>query len=137
MHNTPSWLSAWALFDKDQQKEFDRQQQCHAALNDLEQATERLYEQSLAAEAQCQEIKIKAEADCTQLPMERQLARKQRQEQAKVTGLVSSSADDAKYPLWHLQPQHKTPAPTPHSRILHPRKRAMLELMPSSTKNWA
>ena len=40
VNNTYSWLNAWVLFDKSQQVEFDRQQKYHAALNDLEQATE-------------------------------------------------------------------------------------------------
>ena len=26
-------------------------------------------------------------------------------------GIVTSSTDDSKYPLWHRQPQHKTPGP--------------------------
>ena len=37
VNNTPSWLNAQALFDRSQQAEFDRQQKCHANLNDLEQ----------------------------------------------------------------------------------------------------
>ena len=110
-NNTPSWLNARALFDRSQQVEFDRQQKHHATLNDLEQATECLYESSIEAEAQCDERRAKAEADSTRLPLERQLARKQRQEQAKVTGIVTSSTDDSKYPLWHRQPQCKTPGP--------------------------
>ena len=97
--------------DRSQQVEFDRQQKCHADLNDLEQATEHLYECSLEAEAHRDERRAKAEANSTRLPLERQLARKQRQEQAKVTGIVTPSTDDSKYPLWHCQPQCKTPGP--------------------------
>ena len=74
VNNTYSWLNAWALFDRSQQAEFNRQQKCHAALNDLEQATEWLYECSLEAEAQRDERKVKAEAYCVWLPLERQLA---------------------------------------------------------------
>ena len=33
------------------------------------------------------------------------------EEQAKVTGIATSSTDDSKYPLWHRQPQYKTPGP--------------------------
>ena len=99
------------LFDRSQQAEFDRQQKRHAALNNLEQATERLYECSLEAKAQRDERRAKAEADSVRLPLERQLAQKQRQEQAKVTGIATSSTDDSQYPLWHCQPQHKTPSP--------------------------
>ena len=111
VNNTPSWLNAQALFDRSQQAEFDRQQKCHANLNDLEQATECLYECSLEAKAHRDERRAKVEADSTWLPLERQLARKQRQEQAKVTGIVTPSTDDSKYPLWHCQPQRKTPGP--------------------------
>ena len=100
VNNTPSWLNAQALFDRSQQGEFDRQQKHHATLNDLEQATECLYECSLEAKAQHDERRAKAEADSMQ-----------RQEQAKVTGIATSSTDDSKYPLWHRQPQHKTPGP--------------------------
>ena len=70
MNNTPSWLNAQVLFDRSQQVDFDRQQKCHAALNDLEQATECLYESSLEAEAQCDERRAKAEADSVWLPLE-------------------------------------------------------------------
>ena len=70
MNNTPSWLNARALFDRSQQAEFDRQQKFHATLNNLEQATERLYECSLEAEAQCDERRAKAEADSTRLLLE-------------------------------------------------------------------
>ena len=111
VNNTPSWLNARALFDRSQQAEFDRQQKYHADLNDLEQATERLYECSLEAEAHHDERRAKAEADSARLLLEWQLAWKQRQEQAKVMGIVMSSTDDSKYRLWHRQPQHKAPSP--------------------------
>ena len=110
VNNTYGWLNARALFDGPQQAEFDRQQKCNATLNDLEQATEQLYNRSLKAEAQDNE-RAKAEADSERLPLERQLAHKKRQEQARVTGIATSSTDDAKYPHWHRQPQHKTPGP--------------------------
>ena len=70
VNNTPSWLNARALFDRSQQAEFDRQQKRHANLNDLEQATECLYECSLEAEAHHDERRAKAEADSAQLPLE-------------------------------------------------------------------
>ena len=70
MNNTPIWLNAQALFDRSQQAEFDRQQKRHANLNDLEQATERLYKCSLEAEAHHDERRAKAEADSTRLPLE-------------------------------------------------------------------
>ena len=70
VNNTPSWLNARALFDRSQQAEFDRQQKCHADLNDLEQATECLYECSLEAEAHHDERRAKAEADNAWLPLE-------------------------------------------------------------------
>ena len=111
VNNTPSWLNARLLFDRSQQVEFHRQQKHHADLNDLEQATECLYECSLEAEAHCDERRAKAEADSALLLLERQLAQKQRQEQAKVMGIVTPSTDDSKYPLWHHQPQRKTPSP--------------------------
>ena len=63
MNNTPSWLNARALFDRSQQAEFDRQQKHHTTLNDLEQATECLYEHSLEAEVQRDKRRAKAEAD--------------------------------------------------------------------------
>ena len=80
-------------------------------MNDLEQATEHLYECSLEAKAHHDERRAKAEANNAQLPLERQLAWTQRQEQAKVMGIVTPSTDDSKYPLWHHQPQRKTPGP--------------------------
>ena len=111
VNNTYGWLNAGALFDGPQQAEFERQQKHHATLNDLEQATEQLYDRSLKAEAQDNERRAKAEADSAWLPLDHQLAHKKRQEQARVTGIATSSTDDAKYPHWHCQPQHKTPGP--------------------------
>ena len=70
VNNTSSWLNTRALFDRSQQAEFDRQQKHHATLNDLEQATEWLYERSLEAEAQCDKRRAKAEADCARLLLE-------------------------------------------------------------------
>ena len=97
------------LFDQAQQTEFERQQGHHAALNNLEKATEELYNRSLQAEAQDNARRAKAEANNAQLPSERQLACKKRQEQAKVTGIATSLTDDIKYPHWHPQPHCKTP----------------------------
>ena len=77
----------------------------------MEQATEQLYNHSLKAEAQDNERRAKAEANSVQLPLEHRLACKKRQEQARVTGIATSSTDDTKYPHWHHQPQHKTPGP--------------------------
>ena len=111
VNNTYGWLNARALFDRPQQAEFKRQQKCHATLNYLEQATEQLYDHSLKAEAQDNERRAKAEADSVQLLLECQLACKKRQEQARVTGIATSSMDDAKYPHWDRQPQCKTPGP--------------------------
>ena len=70
MNNTPSWLNARAPFDRSQQAEFDRQQKHHANLNDLEQATEHLYECSLEAEAHCDERRAKVEANSVRLLLE-------------------------------------------------------------------
>ena len=80
-------------------------------LNNLEQATECLYESSLEAKAHRDEKRAKAEVNSAWLPLQRQLPWKQRQEQAKVMRIVTPSTDDSKYPLWHRQPQHKTPGP--------------------------
>ena len=99
------------LFDQAQQTEFERQQKCRATLNDLEKATEQLYDCLLQVEVQDNERRAKAEADNAQLPPECQLACKRRQEQAKVMGIVTSLTDDTKYPHWHHQPHCKTPGP--------------------------
>ena len=99
------------LFNQAQQTEFERQQKRHTALNDLEKATEQLYDHSLQAEAQDNDRRAKVKADNAQLPPECQLVRKKRQEQAKVMGIVTSSTNNTKYPHWHHQPRCKTPGP--------------------------
>ena len=109
INNTYGWLNARALFDQAQQTEFKRQQGHHAALNDLEKATEELYNRSLQAEAQDNAKRAKAEANNAQLPSKCQLACKKRQEQAKVKGITTSSTDNIKYPHWHPQPHRQTP----------------------------
>ena len=97
------------MFDPSQWTEFERQQKCHATLNNLEKATEQLYDRSLEAEAQDNEQRAKTEANNAQLLPEHQLACKKRQEQAKVTGIMTSSTNNTKYPHWHHQPCRKTP----------------------------
>ena len=118
VHNTTGWLNARAMLYWVQQAEFEKQQKRHAALNDLEKATEQLYDRSLQAEAQEAERRAKLEAESAQLPPELQLAQKKRQEQAKVTGVVSSLTEDTQYQNWQCQPHRKTPvpdAPQPYS----------------------
>ena len=107
--NTYGWLNARALFDQTQRTEFERQLGHHAALNDLEKATEELYDCSLQAEAQDNARRAKAEADKVRLLSECQQARKKRQEQAKVTGIATPSTVDIQYPHWHPQPCRKAP----------------------------
>ena len=99
------------MFDRSQQAEFDRQQKRHAALNDLEKATKQLYDCSIAAEAQENERRAKAEADSAWLPPECLLACKKRQEQAKVMGIVTTLTNNTDYPHWDHQPRRKTPGP--------------------------
>ena len=111
VNNTYGWLNARALFNSSQQAEFKRQQKCHAALNDLEKATEQLYDHSIEIEAQDNERRAKAEVANTRLPLERQLACKKKQNQAKVTGIVTPSTDDTRYQHWVPQPRRKTPDP--------------------------
>ena len=108
INNTYGWLNARALFDRSKQAEFERQQKCHIALNDLEKVTEQLYDHSIAAEAQEHERRAKAEADSTRLPPERLLALKKRQEQAKVMGIPTTSTNETDYPHWDRQPHCKT-----------------------------
>ena len=110
INNTYGWLNAQALFDRPQQAEFERQQKCHATLNDIEKATEK-YDCSIVAEAQENKRRAKAEADSAQLPREHQLACKKRQEQAKVMGIVTTSTNDTEYAHWDGQPHHKTTGP--------------------------
>ena len=62
INNTYGWLNARALFDRSQQEEFKRQQKHHAILNDLEKATEQLYDHSIEAEVQDNERRAKAKA---------------------------------------------------------------------------
>ena len=97
------------MFDQALRTEFERQQKHHVALNNLEKATEQLYDRSLQAKAQDNARRAKAEANNVQLPSKHQLACKKRQEQAKVMGIAMSSTDDIKHPHWHPQPHRKTP----------------------------
>ena len=95
------------MFDTTQQ----RQQKCHTTLNDLEKATKQLYNCSIAAKVLENQRRAKAEADSAQLPLQHLLVCKKRQEQAKVTGIATTSANDTDYPDWDCQPCHKTPGP--------------------------
>ena len=109
VNNTYGWFNARVLFNQALQKEFERQQKHHAALNNLDKATEQLYDHSLEAEAQDNKRRAKVEADNVQLLPEHQMECKKRQEQAKVMGIMTSSTNDTKYPHWHCQTHRKTP----------------------------
>ena len=71
VNKTYGWFNTRALFNQAQQTEFKRQQKCHTTLNNLEKATEQLYDRSLEAEAQDNKRRAKAQADNVQLPSER------------------------------------------------------------------
>ena len=102
------WLQARTMFTLDQKADYERQLRREGMeLNDLEAATQRLWQDWVEAdEIKSKQQQVKAAAQ-RQLPPERRAAQLEREKQARVTGLGTSPSAENCYPGWVARPRKK------------------------------
>ena len=102
------WLQARTMFTPDQKADYECQLRREGMeLNDLEAATQRLWQDWVEAEEmKTKQQQAKAAAQC-QLPPERWAAQLEREKQARVTGLGTSPSAENRYPGWVVRPRKK------------------------------
>ena len=102
------WLQARSMFSQDQKADYERQlRREDMELNDLETATQRLWQEWLEADEKKKKQQQKKAAAQRQLPPERRAAQLEREQQAKVTGLGTSPGIENRYPGWVVRPRRK------------------------------
>ena len=112
------WLQARTMFTLDQKADYERQLRREGMeLNDLEAATQRLWQEWMEADEMKKKQQQAKAAAQRQLPPERRAAQLEREKQAKVTGLGTSPSVENRYPGWVVRPRkkpadrHDPPAP--------------------------
>ena len=102
------WLQARSMFSQDQKADYECQlRREDMELNDLETATQRLWQEWLEADEKKKKQQQKKAAAQRQLPPERRAAQLEREQQAKVTGLGTSPGIENHYPGWVVRPRRK------------------------------
>ena len=102
------WLQARTMFTQDQKADYERQVHREGMeLNDLEAATQRLWQEWMEADEMRKKQQQAKAAAQRQLPPERRAAQLEREQQAKVTGLGTSPGVENRYPGWVVRPRRK------------------------------
>ena len=124
------WLQARTMFTLDQKADYERQLRREGMeLNDLEAATQRLWQEWMEADEMKKKQQEAKAAAQRQLPPERRAAQLEREKQAKVTGLGTSPSVENCYPGWVARPWkkpadgHDPPAPYQAPRDVRERDR--------------
>ena len=102
------WLQARTMFTPDQKADYERQL-CREGmeLNDLEAATQRLWQDWVEAEEMKRKQQQAKAAAQHQLLPERRAAQLEREKQARVTGLGPSPSAENRYSGWVVRPRRK------------------------------
>ena len=124
------WLQARTMFTLDQKADYERQLRREGMeLNDLEAATQRLWQEWMEADEMKKKQQQAKAAAQRQLPPERRAAQLEWEKQAKVTGLGTSPSVENRYPGWVARPRkkpadgHNPPAPYQAPRDVRERDR--------------
>ena len=124
------WLQARTMFTLDQKADYERQLRREGTeLNDLEAATQRLWQEWMEADEMKKKQQQAKAAAQRQLPPEHRAAQLEREKQAKVTGLSTSPSVENRYPGWVARPRkkpadgHDPPAPYQAPRDVRERDR--------------
>ena len=106
--STFHWLQAKTMFTPDQKADYERQLRREGMeLNDLEAATQRLWQDWVEADEMKRKQEQAKAAAQRQLPPERRAAQLEWEKQARVTGLGTSPSAENRYPGWVARPQKK------------------------------
>ena len=102
------WLQARTMFTPDQKADYEHQLRREGMeLNDLEAATQRLWQEWMEADEMKKKQQQAKAATQRQLPPERRAAQLEWEKQAKVTGLGTSPSVENHYPGWVARPRKK------------------------------
>ena len=102
------WLQARTMFTQDQKADYERQLRREGMeLNDLEAATQRLWQDWVEAEEMKRKQQQAKAAAQRQLPPERRAAQLEWEKQARVTGLGTSPGVENRYPGWVVRSRNK------------------------------
>ena len=110
------WLKARSALTSAEQVDYERQLTGNYRLNELEIATQRLWQDWIRAEEIDQKRRQAKQEASRELPPERRAAQLERQERAKITSLSTPTQTDDRYPGWVAQARKKpgTDAPMPY-----------------------
>ena len=102
------WLQARTMFTADQKADYERQLHREGMeLNDLEAATQRLWQDWVEADEMKRKQQQAKAAAQRQLPPERRATQLEWEKQARVTGLGTSPGAENRYPGWVVRPRKK------------------------------
>ena len=107
------WLEARSAHTNEEQADYERQLRRTGTLNELEIATQRLWQDWIQADQINQQRHQAKQKASSELPPERRAAQLAREQQAKVTGLPTSTQTEDRYPGWVVQARKKPGTDTP------------------------
>ena len=107
------WLEARSEFTDAEKADYERQLKRKGSLNELEIATQRLWQDWIQADQINQKRREARQKASRELPPERRAAQLEREKQAKITGLPASTQTEDRYPGWVPQVRKKPGADTP------------------------
>ena len=108
------WLKSRTAHTEKEKANYERQlKNRREELNDLEMATQRLWQDWMRADELNQKRQQAKRAASRELPPERRAAQLEREKQAKITGLQTPTQTEDRYPGWVLEVRKKSGADTP------------------------
>ena len=109
------WLEARSALTSAEKADYERQLKRNGSLNELEISTQRLWQDWIQADEINRKRHQAKQKASRELPPERRAAQLEREKQARVTGLPTSTQTEDRYPGWvaevHKKPGADTPTP--------------------------
>ena len=123
------WLEARTGHTRVEKADYECQLKRNGSLNELEIATQRLWQDWMQADEINQKRRQAKLNASRELPPERRAAQLEREKQAKITGLQTSTQMEDRYPGWVAEVRKKTGAdtPTPYKTLGDLKKRMTAE----------
>ena len=107
------WLEARSALTSAEQADYERQLKRNGSLNELEISTQWLWQDWIQADEINQKRRQAKQKASHELPPERRAAQLEREKQAKVTGLPTSTQTEDRYPGWVAEVRKKPGTDTP------------------------
>ena len=107
------WLEARSGLTRAEKADYERQLKRNGSLNELEIATQRLWQDWIQADEINRKRRQAKQKASRELPPERRAAQLEREKQARITGLPTSTQTEDRYPGWVAEVRKKPGADTP------------------------